>query len=143
MPLGGDGLDRLDDGDGNDNLAGDAGNDRLDGGAGTDRLNGGAGNDWLWGDAGSDVMTGGSGDDVFWFRAGNGQGKITDFNMTEDELPLDRALVGPGETVGAVVANHAHVLAAGGVMFTFDDGTVIVLKRLTTIAGLADAIDFL
>ncbi len=136
------GADRVLGGYGSDWLYGGDGSDWLDGGIGGDTLYGGTGADTLMGGAGADLLTGASGSDVFEFHAGDGGAVITDFRRSEDRILLDRALVAAGDDAADVVADHAKVYS-GGVVFTFDDGTRIILENVTSTTGLAASIDFI
>ena len=69
----------------------------LTGAAGNDTLNGGAGNDTLNGGAGNDTLTGGAGNDTFVFNtafsAASNVDTITDFNVANDTIRLDNAVM--------------------------------------------------
>lgn len=84
----GDGADIVYGGSDNDLVSGDNGDDTLFGGAGSDSVQGGQGNDQLYGGAGHDLLSGGAGADTFFFRAGHGSDKITDFDVEVDTLHL-------------------------------------------------------
>ena len=95
-----------------DNLYGGNGNDLLVSGGGSDMLDGGAGNDWLIGGFGLDNLTGGAGADRFVFNASKNladKDTITDFDVTEDEILLDKVVFG----ADALTAHHV----------TYDTGT--------------------
>jgi serralysin len=78
---------------GNDTLEGGEGADTVRGGQHDDILLGGAGDDWLAGDRGSDTITGGAGGDTFYFFAGAGLDRVTDFFIAEgDRVQLDRGV---------------------------------------------------
>ena len=65
----------------------------------------------------------------------------SDFTAAQgDRLELDDALWGSTLTTAQVVANFAHVVAAG-VSLDFGGGDVLMLAGLTTTAGLAGLID--
>lgn len=89
-------------------LTGNAGGNVLRGGGGADRVNGAGGNDKLYGDLGNDILTGGSGYDQFVFNTRIGPGnvdKITDFNVTQDTILLDNAVMaGLGVKLGTLSA---------------------------------------
>jgi Ca2+-binding RTX toxin-like protein/pimeloyl-ACP methyl ester carboxylesterase len=77
---------------GSDTLYGTDGSDRLYGGDGNDTLSGGAGDDTLDGGAGSDYLDGGNGNDCYFFRRGNGNDTISNYDSTTgriDTLVLD------------------------------------------------------
>ncbi len=158
---GGDGNDVLWGTWGNDTLYGDAGNDLLGGGDKNDVLYGGTGNDTLlgsWGSdslfggggadrlelgVGTDVATGGAGADTFVLISSSGDNTITDFDMSEgDRLQLDADLWAGTLTTSQVVSTYASVSEGEGVLFSFGDGTTILLEGLTTTSGLQDVIDF-
>lgn len=75
----------------NTTLVGSNGKNVLDGSAGHDVLMGGNGADVLIGGNG-DTLTGGSGPDTFLFRPDFGTNVITDFNINNDVLQLDKSL---------------------------------------------------
>jgi Ca2+-binding RTX toxin-like protein len=96
---GDEGNDNLKGGGGNDSLSGGTGNDLLYGGIGNDTLLGGVGNDRLFGEAGDDVLNGGAGVDTLSGGTGNdifvidnlsGINRISDFNVADDTIRLDR-----------------------------------------------------
>ena len=103
---GGSGADIFDGGLGNDSISGDDGNDSLFGGGGSDTLNGGIGNDTLIGGLGTNVLSGGAGLDVFVFSgtAAGGGDSITDYNVTEDVINLDKTGFAAFTTGGALDA---------------------------------------
>jgi Ca2+-binding RTX toxin-like protein len=93
--------------DKNDYLAGKSGNDKIEGGDGDDVLKGdfgndtligGAGNDKLYGGYGKDLLTGGNGQDNFYLSRGTDT--ITDFNVLEDLLVIDREQFKAFKTAG-------------------------------------------
>lgn len=71
---------------GNDVITGSIGYDALAGYAGRDVLRGMGGPDYLEGGKGADVLSGGGGADDFYFSAGDGRDRITDFAPGIDEL---------------------------------------------------------
>ena len=122
-------------------VIGIGGTDSLSGGAGNDTLNGGGSIDRLGGGTGDDRLIGGAKADRFVFGNGDGKDRITDFTAAQgDRLELDDALWGSTLTTAQVVANFAHVVAAG-VSLDFGGGDVLMLAGLTTTAGLAGLID--
>lgn len=127
-------------GDGSANqLFGRDGDDLMYGRTGNDYLNGGAGADWLEGSSGNDTMRGGTHADTFVFNTG--QDVIEDFRLTDrDRLALNDVLYGGGLTADEVVATYAS-LAGGSVVFDFDNGKTLTLQNVSTLAGLAAAID--
>ncbi len=129
---------------GNDRLMTGAGNDTGYGGVGNDTIMGQGGNDVLVGEAGRDVLSGGLGADRFVFHAGNGFDRITDFARGQgDRLVLDDALWGNARlTAAQVVSRHADV-GAGFVEFDFGPGEVLRLSGITSLTGLAAAIDII
>jgi Ca2+-binding RTX toxin-like protein len=93
---------------GNDYARGGYGNDRIFGETGNDRLLGEAGNDVLNGGLGNDSLSGGAGRDLFDFTArpaATNVDRITDFNVTDDTIRLDNAVMAG--------LGHTGVLAAG------------------------------
>jgi Ca2+-binding RTX toxin-like protein len=87
---GGSGNDHLLGGNGNDRLSGDNGQDQLYGGHGRDKLLGGKGNDNLSGGKGNDQLTGGAGADEFVFSKGGGADTIRDFDLSQDQIRINR-----------------------------------------------------
>jgi VCBS repeat-containing protein len=97
MLEGGEGNDVLFGEDGADVLMGEAGDDQISGGLGDDVLEGGDGSNMLFGDEGNDILNGGAGmtqfigglgddvlaggggDDIFYYSAGDGVDRITDY----------------------------------------------------------------
>jgi len=68
---------------GDDTLSGGEGNDTLLGGDGQDQLYGDAGNDTLNGGLGAnDYMSGGEGNDIYLFAAGDGNTKISNYDIS-------------------------------------------------------------
>jgi Ca2+-binding RTX toxin-like protein len=127
---------------GGDTLWGGAGNDSLRGGDGQDRLHGGDGRDDLGGGASRDVLTGGAGADDFRFAAGTGTDHITDFTLGVDDLDFARGLVGTARTGAQVVVRFAAVVS-GDVVFTFADGSRVILDGVGSLAGLAGDISII
>ncbi len=90
-------------------VSGNNGNNVLSGNAGNDVLFGHGSNDWLRGGVGNDTLTGGSGVDSFFFEtplnAMTNVDKITDFNVADDNIRLDNAVMsGLGATLGTLTA---------------------------------------
>jgi Ca2+-binding RTX toxin-like protein len=98
--------DVLDGAAGRDFIKGGAGNDVLRGGDGSDRIIGGAGNDVLDGGSGGDILTGGRGSDRFYFTAGSGIDRITDFDAA-DTLDLRGFFSEPESLSDLAVRNRA------------------------------------
>lgn len=140
---GGDGNDTLRGDLGNDAVLGEGGNDRLYGDDGRDRLEGGDGNDTLYGGAGNDRLAGDAGADKFVFNRGFGDDTIGDFNVKAgDKLLLDDALWTGTLSAQKVVATFAKV-GADGVEFDFGTNGTITLTGLTSLSGLAAAIEII
>ena len=116
--------------DGADVLYGRGGNDYLNGGSGADTLDGGAQND---------VLRGGTHADTFVFNAG--RDVVEDFRLTDrDRLLLEDGLYGGGLTADEVVAAYASVVGST-VVFDFGTGATLTLQGVSTLAGLAGAMD--
>ena len=75
-------------GAGTELLRGGSGKDKLFGQAGVDSLDGGSGNDTLNGGTGDDDLTGGTGRDVFVFLQGDGNDRVTLFDLATDRIDL-------------------------------------------------------
>ncbi|CAN1212972.1 hypothetical protein TUMEXPCC7403_22400 [Tumidithrix helvetica PCC 7403] len=105
----------------------------LTGGANSDTLIGNAGNDILVGGAGNDILTGGTGQDRFTFdinavfnRSTIGQDNITDFELANDKIVLDKttfasllSVAGDGFSQSsefAVVATDAAAQTSGALI---------------------------
>lgn len=140
--LGGRGDDLIKGGDGDDFMRGQQGQDRLNGNSGNDRIYGGTKNDTIAGGAGEDTISGGSGNDVlfggsdgdrFVFTSGHGSDVIRDFDVTEDSLRVEAAVLA-GQSLAAAL-NGARV-EADGVRIGFESGSEIFLEGLTSIDGL-------
>lgn len=128
-------------GAGNDLLNGQGGNDNLYGGLDSDRMLGGAGVDRLNGGTGADRLTGGAGADRFEFDNNTGFDRVLDFALGQgDRLRLDDALWGGGLSAAQVVGRHATV-GDGAVTFAFGGGDAVQLLGITSLNGLAAAID--
>lgn len=109
----------------NTTLVGSNGKNVLDGSAGHDVLMGGNGADVLIGGNG-DKLTGGSGPDTFLFRPDFGTNVITDFNINDDVLQLDKSLFANV----ADILSHTTNTAAGAVI-NDGHGDTITLTGLT------------
>ena len=140
---GANGNDRIFGGDGNDTLSGQNNNDEIHGGIGVDQISGGAGADKIYGDAGNDKLAGGTEADRFVFTKGGGADVVSDFSLAQhDTLLLDDALWGSVvKTESQVVSQFAHIVG-GVVVFDFGAGQTFQLSGVTTLTGLAAAIDF-
>ena len=93
---------------GKDTLKGAGGADSLNGGAAADSLDGGGGKDTLAGGLGDDTLTGGKGKDVFLFDTKLGAKNvddITDFNVNDDTIQLDRDIFTKFAAAGTLKAN--------------------------------------
>lgn len=86
------------------------------GSVGTDTLNGGAGNDLLDGGGAADTLTGGAGEDSFRFTTALGADnidRITDFNVGDDSILLDNAVMAAVGAVGSLGLGAFFQSAAG------------------------------
>ena len=104
-------------GAGTDTLIGGAGNDELYGEKGNDSLHGGAGSDSLWGGAGDDILTGGGGADIFYYKDGDGNDTITDFNDSMDKIIVSASNIGFPEAINGDVTfkvGNGEILIKGG-----------------------------
>ncbi len=120
-------------------LFGRDGDDRLYGRSGHDYLNGGAGNDWLEGGHENDILRGGTHADTFVFSAG--RDVVEDFRLSDhDRLFIEDGLYGGGLTADQVVAAYATVIG-NSVVFTFNASSTLTLQNVSTLVGLAVAID--
>lgn len=127
----------------NDGISGQAGKDLLYGGSGNDRLFGGVDNDILNGGAGSDYLDGGANADRFVFLAGHGHDQVANFDLTEgDRLQISHSLWATTLTASQVVSRYAHIVA-GEVVFEFGNGNSISLVGISSLTGLAAAIDLI
>lgn len=109
---------------GNDEIEGGDGNDHIDGGSGHDDLEGGRGNDTLIGGSGNDEMEGGGGKDVFVYSSGRDE--ISDFNLRDDTLSLDKSL---GIGSFSELLSKAKIVDDGeDVLFTFSNGKTLTLE---------------
>ena len=116
--------------DGADLLYGRGGNDYLNGGAGADRLDGGYDND---------TLRGGTHSDTFVFNAG--RDVVEDFRLTDlDRLLIEDGLYGGGLTAQEVVSTYASVTGST-VVFDFGTGATLTLQGVSTLTGLAGAMD--
>ena len=118
--------------DGGDFLYGRGGNDYLNGGSGADRLDGGTDNDSL---------RGGTHGDTFVFNAG--RDVVEDFRLSDlDRLLIEDGLYGGGLTAQDVVSTYASVIGTT-VVFDFGTGATLTLLGISSLSGLAGAIDLL
>lgn len=127
-------------GDGDDALRGQRHNDTLYGGDGNDNLKGGGGDDTLVGGDGDDWLHGGTGGDVFYFAPNHGADIVADFDLTEDTLSFSTNLLAGITSANDLLDTYA-TLTANGAFFDFGAGNMILLERITTLDGLADALD--
>jgi len=111
---------------GADSVSGGDGADTLRGGQGDDLVAGGAGGDWISGDLGADTLSGGAGADTFYFSAGAGQDRVTDFNVGEGDL----ILLDKGRT-------YTVSLSGGDTILDLADGDRVILAgvQLTSAAN--------
>ena len=104
-----------------DRLLGDDGANRISAIWGNDRLDGRGGDDWLRGDAGVDT---------FVFGKGYGRDTIADFTLTGDQADvIDLTRMTGIDSLRDLLRNHRSV-EGDDVIFTFDDGSVLVLDGL-------------
>ena len=120
----------------NTTLNGGNGQDVLDGSSGHDILFGGNGPDVLIGGPG-DTLTGGNGPDTFLFRPGFGANTITDFDVNNDVIQIDKSVF---QTVADLLA-HTSDTAAGAVI-NDGKGDTITLTGVTRAQLQARAGDF-
>jgi VCBS repeat-containing protein len=95
----------------NTTLNGSNGQDVVDGSSGHDIVLGGNGPDVLLGGKG-DTLTGGNGPDTFLFRSGFGANTITDFDVHNDAVQIDKSMF---QNMADLFA-HASNSAAGAVI---------------------------
>ena len=96
--------------------------------AGADTLKGGAGDDWIVGGAGNDVMTASAGADTFYFVAGSGQDRITDFVPDIDRLVIQ------GATQSSLKASSANVGGVDGIQLNYGTSAdSVFLASVTTL----------
>ena len=93
------------------------------GGSGDDIIRGNSGNNLIKGLGGSDVLTGADGLDTFTFGSNFGNDIITDFTVGEDKLVYN-----------GVPTSSSSI--DGFQIFTFDDGSTILLQGVETIDDL-------
>jgi Ca2+-binding RTX toxin-like protein len=97
-------------------MFGFAGNDTLRGSSLADELNGQTGND---------TLTGGAGSDDFFFRLGDGNDVITDFQHGLDHIHLHNY------DVPDFAALHALMAQVGGdTVITFDPNNTVTLQNV-------------
>lgn len=121
----------------NTTLIGGNGKDVLDGSPGHDILIGGNGADVLIGGNG-DTLTGNNGPDTFLFRPNFGTNTITDFNLQNDVIQLDKSIF---TSVSDMLDNHA-VDTAGGAIITDAFGDSITLIGIQVAELKAHVDDF-
>ncbi len=125
--------------EGADILLGRSGNDNLTGGKGRDTLYGGPGDDTLNGGAGPDVMTGDGGRDTFVFHPDFGRDRITDFDVSKDQLLILRDFQPDGPVQFTDLIRETH----DGLSITFAQGDEVLLDGLTlSDAGLLEVAYF-
>ena len=118
--------------DGADFLYGRGGNDYLNGGSGADRLDGGVDND---------TLRGGTHGDTFVFNAG--RDVVEDFRPNDlDRLLIEDGLYSGGLTPQEVVSTYASVVGTM-VVFDFGTGATLTLQGITSLTGLAGALDLM
>ena len=122
-------------------LTGNKGANTLTGLGGADRIIGGGGADVVHGGTGNDVLKGGAGSDSFVFQTLGGQDRVQDFNARTDALLLDDALWAGQDLTAAQVVTQFAQLGSGEVLIEFAGGVQIELNGVTTLAGLAAAIE--
>ncbi len=129
---GGEGDDTVFAGGGNDDISGGEGDDLLFNGSGFDIIDGGEGNDTIFGGAGSDTITGGEGRDEFVFVDGNGNDRITDFNISEDILDLSETEF-DFANLSDLQSRATNTLRGNfmGVLIQTGDGDSIFIERLS------------
>jgi Ca2+-binding RTX toxin-like protein len=93
-----------------DTLTGNGSGNTLIGMAGADTLNGAGGNDLLFGGTGNDSITGGAGVDSFFFQAGWGNDRVSDFQDGVERINV-------AQVAGLTAASFGVRLTVG------DDGT--------------------
>ncbi|MBA4489966.1 pre-peptidase C-terminal domain-containing protein [Paracoccus sp. S1E-3] len=94
-------------------LKGGNGNDLLDGRGGIDRLQGDDGRDTLRGGTGNDVLTGGDDEDVFFFEAGGGFDRITDFDDGDDLIEFRSGANAYSDLTITQVGADTHITYGG------------------------------
>jgi len=116
--LGRAGQDQINGGGNDDVLLGHGGDDLLWGSSGDDRLNGGAGRDRLAGQTGDDVLTGGAGRDTFTFSKGQGNDRITAFEIGRDVIAIGKG--------ANSLSDLGFTRKGGDVLVSFADVTILV-----------------
>ncbi|MCF2870317.1 hypothetical protein L0664_04495 [Octadecabacter sp. G9-8] len=106
---------------GADLLRGGDGQDRLHGNYGNDSLSGGEGADVLYGGHDDDQLSGGSDADTFYFKPGEGNDVITDFENNIDTLNFEHYGFNRSDDALAFAENVSGL----GVLFDFGDGNTI------------------
>lgn len=129
----------------NNSVTGNAAANFIDGGAGHDVLNGGSGNN---------TLTGGSGIDYFQFRVAGHVDTITDFNVVDDTIKLDKKVfsvftnplpspIAPGQFITGTQALDANDFivydkTTGVVFYDADgNGTGEAVQFISVTPGLA------
>ncbi len=131
---------------GNDGIIGSINNDRILGGSGEDALTGGDGSDRIFGQAGDDVIRGGEGDHVMTgqsnadrceFFALSGLDLITDFDVSEDVIALNRDSTGINDfaTLQFQISDNVD----GNAEVEISAGTDIITLTGVTTAQLSSA----
>ena len=118
-------------------LTGGNGPDVLDGSAGNCQLFGGNGPDVLIGGRG-DTLTGGNGPDTYLFRPEFGANTITDFDINNDAIQLDKSIF---TSVADMLNNHTTNTAVG-VVITDANGDTITLIGVRVAELQAHTSDF-
>ncbi len=100
-----------------DMLTGNTLNNGISGGSGNDDLNGVAGKDTLNGNLGNDTLSGGTGKDTFVFNskpnAATNKDTLTDFNVVDDIIQLDKTVFPALGTAKAALDSAAFYSGAG------------------------------
>ncbi len=121
----------------NTTLNGGNGKQVLDGSAGHDVLIGGNSPDVLVGGV-MDTMTGGGGPDTFLFRPDFGANTITDFDVHNDAIQLDKSIF----SSVADILNHHTTDTVNGAVIDDTHGNTITLTHVTLAQLQAHANDF-
>lgn len=116
-------------GSGRDRIFGNSNDDILNGGGGNDLLNGGGEDDRLSGGRGNDTLKGGSGDDTFVFNNRDDRDVILDFDVMDDVLRIDAALLN-GQSTGQAILNAFGSQSGGNTVLNFGGGDVLVLEGI-------------
>jgi Ca2+-binding RTX toxin-like protein len=90
-------------------------------------------------DGGAITSTGNSGADQFAFYVGDGKDRITDFNLSQDEVVIWADLWGGAfKSAAQVVRDHAFV--RGGVVVLDFGSDELTLMGVSSTVGLADGL---